>query len=206
MTEEQRARARQQAALRRASLSADDVARRRERDRERKRLKSLDQEYKQELNIRSRERKASLGKETIERIRERDRIRKRKEYKVSTAGTYECQFDVSPHYLLLSLSLQARVCFWRTVAMECLTITGRRVARETSLSTTRPAVCSTCIRNSSSSISWDSSSSRTRSPSLTRTCTEETTPTTSRRSVVSHLTIHSVVIVAIVSTLWYIAY
>ena len=68
------------------NMSPERLALRREKDRERKRLKSLDLSYKKELNSKAKERKAMMDEETLEKMRERDRIRKRKEYKISTAG------------------------------------------------------------------------------------------------------------------------
>ena len=70
------------------NMTPERLAQRREKDRERKRLKSLDLTYKRELNAKAKERKAQMDEDTLEKIREKDRIRKRKEYKISTAGIH----------------------------------------------------------------------------------------------------------------------
>lgn len=70
------------------NMTPERLAQRREKDRERKRLKSLDLTYKRELNAKAKERKAHMDEDTLEKMREKDRIRKRKEYKISTAGMH----------------------------------------------------------------------------------------------------------------------
>ena len=70
-------------------MTPERLAQRREKDRERKRLKSLDLAYKRELNVKAKERKALMDEEALEKMREKDRIRKRKEYKISTAGIHQ---------------------------------------------------------------------------------------------------------------------
>lgn len=104
MSWEQKERAKEQALQRRAAMTEEDLIRRRTQDRERKRLKCLDVDYRKELygsssslaqNVpdvlcateAAKIRRLNMSPESLARVRRLDRERKRKEYKMSTAGT-----------------------------------------------------------------------------------------------------------------------